>query len=125
MADVDKLAEALGVEPDRVFKTLMVEVDGRLVVGIVPVSGQLSLRELATAFGGKRAEMCPTDVAERITGWSRDQALGKLVWEVFVREGRPPGIEAMTFSARARDSVVRPAWVCSAPQQPPPEPGVR
>ena len=39
------------------------------VVGIVPVSGQLSMRELATALGGKRAEMCPIDVAQRITGY--------------------------------------------------------
>jgi Cys-tRNA(Pro)/Cys-tRNA(Cys) deacylase len=39
------------------------------VVGIVPVSGQLSLRELAQALDGKRAEMCPTDLAERITGY--------------------------------------------------------
>ncbi len=49
-------AVALGVEPDRVFKTLLadVTVDGRVeqVVGIVPVSGQLSLLELAAALGG-------------------------------------------------------------------------
>ncbi len=70
-------AAALGVAPERVFKTLVanltVERDGdrsvEQVVGIVPVSGQLSLRELATALGGKRAEMCPTDLAERITGY--------------------------------------------------------
>ena len=66
-------AEALGVEPERVFKTLVVNltVDGGVeqVVGIVPVSGQLSLRELAQALGGKRAEMCPTDVAQRVTGY--------------------------------------------------------
>lgn len=66
-------AEALGVEPERVFKTLVANltVDHGLeqVVGIVPVSGQLSLRELAVALGGKRAEMCPTDVAQRITGY--------------------------------------------------------
>lgn len=66
-------AEALGVEPDRVFKTLVANLTTERgveqVVGIVPVSGQLSLRELAAALGGKRAEMCPTDVAERITGY--------------------------------------------------------
>jgi Cys-tRNA(Pro)/Cys-tRNA(Cys) deacylase len=66
-------AEALGVEPDRVFKTLVVTAHGangpEHVVGIVPVSGQLSLRELAATVGAKRAEMCPTDVAERITGY--------------------------------------------------------
>jgi Cys-tRNA(Pro)/Cys-tRNA(Cys) deacylase len=66
-------AEALGVEPDRVFKTLVanltVERGIEQVVGIVPVSGQLSMRELAAALGGKRAEMCPVDVAQRITGY--------------------------------------------------------
>ncbi len=66
-------AEALGVEPDRVFKTLVANLTTERgveqVVGIVPVSGQLSLRELAVAFSGKRAEMCPTEAAERITGY--------------------------------------------------------
>lgn len=71
-------AEALGVQPERVFKTLVanltVERAGanrgiEQVVGIVPVSGQLSLRELAVALGGKRAEMCPVDLAQRLTGY--------------------------------------------------------
>lgn len=66
-------AEALAVEPERVFKTLLADlaVEGRTeqVVGIVPVSSQLSLRELAAALGGKRAEMCKPDVAERVTGY--------------------------------------------------------
>lgn len=66
-------AEALGVDPDRVFKTLVANLTTdhgvEPVVGIVPVSTQLSLRELAAAFGAKRAEMCPTDVAERLTGY--------------------------------------------------------
>ena len=66
-------AEALGIDPDRVFKTLLIDLATdrgvEQVVGIVPVSGQLSLRGLATALGGKRAEMCPVDVAQRITGY--------------------------------------------------------
>ncbi|MEY4175319.1 MAG: Cys-tRNA(Pro) deacylase [Actinomycetota bacterium] len=66
-------AEALGVEPERVFKTLVAnlvtERGTEQVVGIVPVSGQLSLKELAAALQGKRAEMCPVDVAQRITGY--------------------------------------------------------
>lgn len=66
-------AEALGIEPDRVFKTLVANLttdDGiEQVVAIVPVSGQLSLRELAAAFGAKRAEMCPVDLAQRLTGY--------------------------------------------------------
>ena len=63
-------AEALGVDARRVFKTLIATVDDdRHVVGIVPVSGQLSLKELAVAVGAKRAEMCPPDAAERLTGY--------------------------------------------------------
>ena len=62
-------AQALGVEPARVFKTLLANVDGRLVVGVVPVTGQLDLKALATAVGGKKAEMADPAVAERITGY--------------------------------------------------------
>ncbi|TQL47646.1 Cys-tRNA(Pro)/Cys-tRNA(Cys) deacylase [Homoserinimonas aerilata] len=62
-------ADALGVEPDRVFKTLLADVDGRLVVGIVPVTGKLDLKALATAAGGKKAVMADPAVAERKTGY--------------------------------------------------------
>jgi len=62
-------AEALGVEPARVLKTLLVEVDGRLVVGIVPVAGTLDLKALAAAVGGKRAVMADPALAERRTGY--------------------------------------------------------
>jgi Cys-tRNA(Pro)/Cys-tRNA(Cys) deacylase len=62
-------ADALGVEPDRVFKTLLAEVDGRLVVGIVPVTGKLDLKALAAAAGGKKAAMADAALAERRTGY--------------------------------------------------------
>lgn len=62
-------ANAIGVEPARVFKTLMAEVDGALVVAIVPVSGQLDLKALASAVGGKRAAMADPKVAERSSGY--------------------------------------------------------
>lgn len=63
-------AMALGVELDRVFKTLIATVDDHdHVVAIVPVSGQLSLKELAAAVHGKRAEMCPPETAQRVTGY--------------------------------------------------------
>lgn len=62
-------AEALGVEPGRVFKTLMADVDGRLVVGIVPVTGKLDLKALASAIGGKKAVMADAARAERRTGY--------------------------------------------------------
>jgi Cys-tRNA(Pro)/Cys-tRNA(Cys) deacylase len=63
-------ARALGVELERVFKTLIATVDDHNhVVAIVPVSGQLSLKELAAAVTGKRAEMCLPETAQRLTGY--------------------------------------------------------
>lgn len=62
-------AEALGLDPARVFKTLMATVDGRLCVGIVPVSGQLDLKALARALGGGKAAMADVSAAERATGY--------------------------------------------------------
>jgi Cys-tRNA(Pro)/Cys-tRNA(Cys) deacylase len=62
-------ATALGVEPARVFKTLMAVVDGELCVGIVPVMGSLDLRALADALGGKRAQMADAAQAQRATGY--------------------------------------------------------
>jgi len=62
-------AAALGIEPERVFKTLLADVDGALVVGIVPVDTQLDLKLLAAAVGGKRATMAEVARAERATGY--------------------------------------------------------
>jgi Cys-tRNA(Pro)/Cys-tRNA(Cys) deacylase len=62
-------AEALGIASERVFKTLIAEVDGSLTVGVVPVSGQLDLKALAAAVGGKRAAMADMAAAERATGY--------------------------------------------------------
>ncbi|WP_173127660.1 Cys-tRNA(Pro) deacylase [Kibdelosporangium persicum] len=62
-------AEALGLAPARVFKTLLAEVDGALTVGIVPVTAQLDLKALAAAVGGKKARMADVAVAERATGY--------------------------------------------------------
>ena len=62
-------AAVLGVEPDRVFKTLVASVDGALTVAVVPVTGQLDLKALATAAGGKRAVMAEPAAAERATGY--------------------------------------------------------
>jgi Cys-tRNA(Pro)/Cys-tRNA(Cys) deacylase len=62
-------SDALGVPPERVFKTLITEVDGRLVAGVVPVTGQLDLKALAAAVGGKRAAMAGVAAAERATGY--------------------------------------------------------
>ena len=62
-------AEALGVPAERVFKTLLAEADGRLVVGIVPVTGQLDLKALARAVGASKAAMADVKAAERATGY--------------------------------------------------------
>jgi Cys-tRNA(Pro)/Cys-tRNA(Cys) deacylase len=62
-------SQALGVAPERVFKTLIAEVDGALVAGVVPVEGQLDLKALAAAAGGKRAAMAAVGAAERATGY--------------------------------------------------------
>lgn len=62
-------AAAIGVDPARVFKTLVAEVDGRLTVGVVPVTGTLSLKALAAAAGGKRATMADPAAAQRATGY--------------------------------------------------------
>ena len=62
-------AQALGLDPAAVFKTLLADVDGTLAVGIVPVTGQLDLKALAAALGGKRATMAEPSAAERVTGY--------------------------------------------------------
>ncbi|MCU1514853.1 MAG: ybaK [Microbacteriaceae bacterium] len=62
-------ATALGVEPERVFKTLMTDADGALVVAIVPVTGKLDLKALASAVGAKKAAMADASLAERKTGY--------------------------------------------------------
>ena len=62
-------AEALGVEPERVFKTLVADVDGTLTVAVVPVAGSLDLKALATAVGGKRATMADPAAVTRTTGY--------------------------------------------------------
>jgi Cys-tRNA(Pro)/Cys-tRNA(Cys) deacylase len=66
-----EVAAALGIEPARVFKTLVTEVEGTLTVAIVPVTGELDLKRLATACGGKRATMADRALAERTTGYVR------------------------------------------------------
>ncbi|MFL6056066.1 MAG: Cys-tRNA(Pro) deacylase [Actinoallomurus sp.] len=64
-------ADALGVPHDRLFKTLVAEVDGDLTVAVVPVSSSLDLKALAAAAGGKRAAMADPAHAERVTGYVR------------------------------------------------------
>ncbi len=65
------VADALGIEHGRVFKTLVTEVDGALTVAVVPVTGDVDLKALAGAVGGKRAAMADRSLAERTTGYVR------------------------------------------------------
>jgi Cys-tRNA(Pro)/Cys-tRNA(Cys) deacylase len=62
-------AAAIGVDPARIFKTLVASVDGRLVLAVVPVDRELDLKALAGVVGGRRAEMADPAVAERATGY--------------------------------------------------------
>jgi Cys-tRNA(Pro)/Cys-tRNA(Cys) deacylase len=65
----DEASESLGVPPERVFKTLVADVDGALTVAVVPVAGSLDLKALAAAVGGKKAAMADPAAAERATGY--------------------------------------------------------
>ena len=63
-------AEKLGIDPDRMFKTLVVKLDkGPLAVGIVPVSGMLNLKSMAKAWGAKKAAMADPSEVQRATGY--------------------------------------------------------
>ena len=62
-------AAELGVAAERVFKTLLADVDGSLVVALVPVDAQLDVKALAATVGGKRAELAEVGRAERATGY--------------------------------------------------------
>ena len=66
----EEAARMLGVSLTEVFKTLVARLDdGRLVVAIVPVSGQLDLKALARAAGARKADMAEPSEAERATGY--------------------------------------------------------
>lgn len=63
-------AEKLGLDPQRVFKTLVLAVDGQsLVVAVVPVASMLSMKQLAKAAGGKKAVMADRQEVQRATGY--------------------------------------------------------
>ena len=62
-------AEALGVEPGRMLKTLMAEVDGKPVCVVVPSDCEVSMKKLAATFDGKSANMMRPADAERLTGY--------------------------------------------------------
>ena len=118
-------AVALGVETAMCFKTLVADVDGTLIVAVVPVTGSLDLKALAAAVGGKRAAMADPAAAERSSGYVRggisplgqrkqlrtviDTSASELA-TMYVSAGRrgleielaPPDLAALTDAAYAR-----------------------
>ena len=63
-------ADKLDLDPARVFKTLLTSTDsGELLVAVVPVSGLLDLKALATAAGVKKLAMADPQAAQRSTGY--------------------------------------------------------
>ena len=62
-------AEAIGESPARVFKTLMILVDGRAVCALIPSDRQVNMKQLAALAGGKRASMMPAPEAEKFTAY--------------------------------------------------------
>ena len=66
----EEAALKLGLDPAQVFKTLVVRLDGRqFTIAIVPVSLRVDLKAVASASGAKKADMAPTEAAERATGY--------------------------------------------------------
>ena len=65
----EEAAAALGVDPARIFKTLIATVEGRLACAVVPVAARLDLKAFAAALGGKRAELADPAAAARATGY--------------------------------------------------------
>lgn len=97
-------AEALGVAPERVFKTLVADVDGTLTVAVVPVTASLDLKALAAAVGGKKAAMAEPAAAERATGYVRGgiSPLGQRKRLPTVIDASASGYDTVYFSAGRR-----------------------
>jgi Cys-tRNA(Pro)/Cys-tRNA(Cys) deacylase len=98
------VARALGVGAERVFKTLIAEVDGALVVGVVPVTGDLDLKALAHAAGGKRGALADRAAAERSSGYVRGgiSPLGQRKRLPTVVDDSALGLDVMYVSAGRR-----------------------
>ena len=62
-------AEVLGLPPEQVFKTLLVDTGAGLAVAVVPVTGQLDLKAMAAAVAAKRVAMADPAAAQRSSGY--------------------------------------------------------
>ncbi|MFI5935661.1 Cys-tRNA(Pro) deacylase [Actinoplanes sp. NPDC051494] len=98
------VAAALGVPPGSLFKTLIAEVDGALTVAVVPVTGELDLKALAAASGGKKAALADRAAAERSSGYVRGgiSPLGQRKRLPTVIDDSAPGLELIYVSAGRR-----------------------
>jgi Cys-tRNA(Pro)/Cys-tRNA(Cys) deacylase len=98
------VAAALGVAPALLFKTLIAEVDGALTVAVVPVTGDLDLKALAGAAGGKRAALADRTAAERSSGYVRGgiSPLGQRKRLPTVIDDSAPALDRMYVSAGRR-----------------------
>ena len=103
-------AEALGLDPATVFKTLVADVDGKLTVAIVPVEFQLDLKALAQAVKGKKAQMADVKQAERTTGYVAGgiSPLGQR------RRCRPCSTRARSSTRRSTSRAAVAAWRSSS-----------
>lgn len=112
----EEAAEAMGVSPERVFKTLVADVDGALTVAVVPVAGQLDLKALATAVGGKRAAMADPALAERTTGYVR----GGISRWASARSSRRSWTPRPRPTPRSASRRAAEAWRSNSPPSPSP-----
>jgi Cys-tRNA(Pro)/Cys-tRNA(Cys) deacylase len=100
----EEAADALGVPYERIFKTLVAEVEGGLAVAVVPVAGKLDLKAFASALGGKRAAMAEAAKVERVTGYVLGgiSPLGQRKRLPTVVDASALGFETVYFSAGRR-----------------------
>ncbi|WP_084956967.1 Cys-tRNA(Pro) deacylase [Thermoactinospora rubra] len=100
----EEAADALGVPYDRIFKTLVAEVEGGLAVAVVPVAAKLDLKAFAAALKSKRAAMADAAKVERVTGYvvGGISPLGQRRLLPTVVDSSALGFETIYFSAGRR-----------------------
>jgi Cys-tRNA(Pro)/Cys-tRNA(Cys) deacylase len=100
----DEAATALGIEPTRIFKTLIALIDGSMVCAVVPVAARLDVKALAAAVGGKRGGMAEPAAAARATGYvvGGISPLGQRTRLQVVVDASAEGFETVYVSAGKR-----------------------